>query len=50
MSQISKSLKHILQNKADLSKHYQITNLGEMSWILDICMDHDCEKGTIALS
>ena len=50
MGQISKSLEHILQNKVELSKHYQITNLGEMSWILGIRVDHNHEKGTIALS
>jgi hypothetical protein len=31
MGQISESLDHILQNKAELSKHYQMTDLGEMS-------------------
>ena len=50
MGQISESLDCILQNKVELSKHYQMTDLGEMSWILGICVDRDREKETIALS
>ena len=50
MGQISESLDRILQNKVELSKHYQMTDLGKMSWILGIRIDHDHEKGTITLS
>jgi hypothetical protein len=50
MGQISESLERILQDKAKLSKHYQMTDLGEVSWILGIRVDCNREKGTIALS
>jgi len=50
MGQISESLECILQDKVELSKHYQMTDLGKMSWILGIRVDRDREKGTIALS
>jgi hypothetical protein len=50
MGLISESLECILQDKEALCKHYQMTNLGEMGWILGIWITCDCEKGTLALS
>jgi hypothetical protein len=50
MGQISESLDCILQDKVELSKHYQMTDLGKMSWILGIRMHRDHEKGAITLS
>ena len=49
MGQISESLERILQDKVELSKHYQMTDVGKVSWILGICVDCNREKGTIAL-
>jgi hypothetical protein len=49
MGLISESLKHINQDKEALQKHYQMTDLGEMGWILSICMTRDRDKGTITL-
>jgi len=50
MGLISESLECILQDKEALSKHYQMTDLSEMGWILGIQITHDHEKGTLALS
>jgi hypothetical protein len=50
MGLISESLEHINQDKEALRKHYQMTDLGEMGWILGIRVTHDHDKGTIALS
>jgi hypothetical protein len=49
MGLISESLEHILQDKEALSRFYQMTNLGEMGWILGIWITQDHEKGTLAL-
>jgi hypothetical protein len=50
MGLISESLEHILQDKEALHKHYQMTDLSEMGWILGIWITHDHKKGTLALS
>ena len=50
MGLISKSLECINQDKEALRHHYEMTNLGEMGWILGIHMTCDQEKHTISLS
>jgi len=50
MGLISESLERILQDKEALRQFYQMTNLGEMGWILGIQIIQDHEKGTLALS
>jgi hypothetical protein len=50
MGLISESLERILQDKEALSRFYQMTDLGEMGWILGIRITWDHEKGTLALS
>ena len=50
MGLISESLECILQDKEALSQFYQMTDLGEMGWILGIWITRDCEKGTLVLS
>ena len=50
MGLISESLERILQDKEALRKFYQMTDLGEMGWILGIRITRDREKGTLALS
>jgi hypothetical protein len=50
MGLISESLKRIIQDKEALSRFYQMTDLGEMGWILGIRITRDREKGTLALS
>jgi hypothetical protein len=50
MGLISESLKCILQDKEALRQFYQMTDLGEMGWILGIRIIRDHEKGTLALS
>jgi Reverse transcriptase (RNA-dependent DNA polymerase) len=45
-----KSLKTINEDKEKLKKTYQMTNLGEITWILGIHVTHDCDAGWIALS
>jgi hypothetical protein len=49
MGLISESLECINHDKEALRRHYQMTDLGEMGWILSIHVTHDCEKGMIAL-
>jgi hypothetical protein len=50
MGLISESLECILQDKEALHKHYQMTDLGKMGWILGIRITRDHKKGTLALS
>jgi hypothetical protein len=50
MGLILESLECILQDKEALCKHYQMTDLSEMGWILGIWITCDCKKGTLALS
>jgi hypothetical protein len=50
MGLISESLKCINQDKEALRQHYKMTDLGEMGWILSICVTCDYEKCTISLS
>jgi hypothetical protein len=50
MGLISESLEHINQDKEALWQHYKMTNLGEMGWILGICVTCNQEKCTILLS
>jgi len=50
MGLISESLECINQDKEALRQHYEMTDLGEMGWILSICVTHDQEKCTISLS
>jgi len=50
MGLISESLEHINHDKEALRRHHQMTDLGEMGWILSIHVTRDCKKGTIALS
>jgi len=50
MGLISESLERINQDKEALRRHYEMTDLGEMGWILGIHMTHDHDKGTISLS
>jgi len=40
----------ILWDKEELKKHYNMTDLGEISWILSIRVTRDCKAGWIALS
>src|SRR6266851_1431459 len=50
MGLISESLECINQDKEALRHHYEMTNLGEMGWILGIHVTRDREKHTILLS
>ena len=50
MGLIFESLEHINQDKEALWQHYEMTNLGEMGWILGIRVTRDWEKRTISLS
>src|SRR6266851_3628147 len=50
MGLISESLECINQDKEALRRHYEMTDLGEMGWILGIRMTCDWEKHTILLS
>jgi hypothetical protein len=45
-----KSLEVINKDKEELKKHYQMTNLGEMAWILGMHVTCNCCAGWIALS
>jgi hypothetical protein len=49
MGLISESLERINQDKEALRQHYQMTDLGEMGWILGIRVTRDREKRTISL-
>jgi reverse transcriptase-like protein len=46
----SKNLKIISQDKEALKKHYKMTDLGEISWILGMHVMRDHATGWIALS
>jgi reverse transcriptase-like protein len=46
----SKNLKIISQDKEALKKHYEMTDLGEISWILGMHVTRDHAVGWIALS
>jgi len=44
------SLESIKKDKEELKKWYQMTDLGEISWILGVHVTCDCKAGTITLS
>jgi hypothetical protein len=46
----AKSLETINQDKATLSQHYQMTDLGDITWILGIHVSRDRSTGRITLS
>jgi Reverse transcriptase (RNA-dependent DNA polymerase) len=50
ISMASNDLNIIKQDKLKLKQKYQMMDLGEISWILGMCITCDHEKGTIALS
>jgi Reverse transcriptase (RNA-dependent DNA polymerase) len=50
ITMVSKDLNAINRDKKALKGHYQMSNLGEMSWILGIHMTRDQLAGWIALS
>ena len=50
MGLISESLERINQDKEALRQHYEMTDLGEMGWILGIHVTCDREKRMISLS
>ena len=45
-----KSLETINQDKEKLKEHYEMTDLGELAWILGVHVTHDRHAGWIALS
>jgi len=50
ITMVSKNLETINQDKEALKKHYEMTDLGEIAWILGIRVTHDRNAGWIALS
>src|SRR5260370_2655126 len=50
ITMVSKKLETINQDKEALKKHYEMTDLGEIAWILGIHVTHDRNAGWIALS
>src|SRR5258708_11952924 len=46
----SKDLNTIKRDKEALKQRYEMTDLGELNWILGICVTRDHQKGTISLS
>jgi hypothetical protein len=46
----SKDIGSIERDKEELKRHYQMTDLGEISWILGICITRDRKAGWVALS
>ncbi len=50
VTMLCKSLKTINQDKEALKRSYQMTDLGEISWILGIQVTCNRDKGTIAMS
>ena len=46
----SKDLNTIKRDKEVLKQRYKMTDLGELNWILGICVTCNCQKGTISLS
>ena len=46
----SKDLNTIKRDKEALKRRYEMTDLGELNWILGIRVTRDCQKGTISLS
>ena len=47
---VSNSLEAINQDKEELKKHYKMTDLGEINWILGMHVTRDHDAGWIALS
>jgi len=45
-----KDLAVIERDKEELKKHYQMTDLGELTWILGMHVTRDCKAGQIDLS
>src|SRR5260370_25865786 len=50
ITMVSKNLETINQDKEALKKQYEMTDLGEIAWILGIRITRDCNPGWIALS
>jgi len=46
----SKDLNTIKRDKEALKQRYEMMDLGELNWILGICVTHNRQKGTISLS
>src|SRR5260370_3389023 len=46
----SKDLNTIKRDKEALKRRYEMTDLGELNWILGIHITHNRQKGTISLS
>ena len=45
-----KDLVHITHFKAQLREHFEITDLGELHWLLGLKVTRDCTAHTITLS
>jgi hypothetical protein len=50
MAVTSKHMKHIDRFKAQLRERFEISNLGELTWLLGLKVEHDHTKHTIMLS
>ena len=50
ITMVSRNLKEIEGDKAALRRRYEMTDLGELSWILGIRITRDRLAGTISLS
>jgi hypothetical protein len=50
ITMVSKDLKGINQNKAALRESYEMTDLGDISWILGMHVTRNCNAGWIAIS
>lgn len=50
MAVTSKHLRHITQFKDDLRQHFEITDLGELNWLLGLKVQRDRTARTITLS
>jgi reverse transcriptase-like protein len=49
ITMVSNNLETINQDKEALKKHYEMTDLGEIAWILSIHITCNCKAGWIAL-
>ena len=47
---ISSSIDLVIQTKKDLSSHFEMMDLGEIHWILNMEVTRDCQRQTISLS
>jgi hypothetical protein len=50
MAVTSKHMKHIDHFKVQLREQFGISNLGKLTWLLGLKVEHDCTKHTIMLS